>query len=702
MLLAFSPNAPAPPGRHRHRSGHADAHGRAGPSTLVGALLVAVLGSACAGDADELFGPGFDGCTPGQSRSCYDGPVDTLDVGPCRAGQQTCNEQGTAFGPCEHQVVPGEEDCRTPVDESCDGLTPPCPPGYPVVDLRADADRDGVVELDDPDEDRDEDRWEADHGAIFLANIDDDEQVCPVVEDDDELAGCHDAADERVNGPLDALDLARLRTVPWPAAPEDASGTIAVTPSAAAARTRLFERTADRFVPYRPGDELSAAKLRAGVELAIEGLDIVRSEAAWDGFVELTLFVDGGTGPDGPWPDAADTVRMRVAPVLFRHHLSPAQAVYVAQVEGFPGSDAFVADVEQAVSEAQVPGGLTRFTDYADQWTQDYFETAYTAMPSEQGQHVIHVNFRSPNYRGSQPRLRQAGRIVFTELRGPNVAGVAQYDPDHPDAMDSLNSFGNLEAIPPHVHQGVAWPAGRVLIGSSPSHYPDRSFVELVSSQQEQAPVTIDTQWLLVGHVDETVHFVPAATPRGFVMLAADPTLARSMLEAECDVDAPATTPGCSVEMFVDKWWSLTEPATVTIEQVLNDPDVMNESAWAASAIGEQLTTLREAIGLGDDEIVPVPVLFHPVDGKAVAYQPNTVNGFVLDDRHFATAATHGPRIGGVDPFAAQLEAALGAFGITVHWVEDWRYYHRYHGDVHCGLNATRQVPAEAWWEATP
>jgi len=147
-----------------------------------------------------------------------------------------------------------------------------------IVDLRADTNRDGVVELDDATEDADEDTWTADHGAVFLANIDDDEVACPgdASLSDTDLAACNDAADDVVNGPDDLLDMARLQTVPWPGAPEDATGTVQVsTPDF----VRLFIRRNDEFTVLEPGATLTAEELRAGVELALEGKDVVRDPA---------------------------------------------------------------------------------------------------------------------------------------------------------------------------------------------------------------------------------------------------------------------------------------------------------------------------------------------------------------------------------------------------------------------------------------
>ncbi len=58
-------------------------------------------------------------CNPG-SRPCYTGPEGTQDVGICKAGTQTC-QQDRKWGPCEKQVLPRLEDCSNQTDDNCDG-----------------------------------------------------------------------------------------------------------------------------------------------------------------------------------------------------------------------------------------------------------------------------------------------------------------------------------------------------------------------------------------------------------------------------------------------------------------------------------------------------------------------------------------------------------------------------------------------------
>lgn len=102
------------------------------------------LGSAGVGGSGAGGGAGFDAgvggggsggagggldteCEPGLMRDCYGGPPGTANVGACTVGSERCNDEGSAFGPCIGEVLPGDEvptpQGETPVDEDCDGMT---------------------------------------------------------------------------------------------------------------------------------------------------------------------------------------------------------------------------------------------------------------------------------------------------------------------------------------------------------------------------------------------------------------------------------------------------------------------------------------------------------------------------------------------------------------------------------------------------
>jgi protein-arginine deiminase len=380
------------------------------------------------------------------------------------------------------------------------------------------------------------------------------------------------------------------------------------------------------------------------------------------------------------------------------HHLLTEESVYALKIPGMEDSLVHFADLQAAADEVGVPlDDMSEQLSIAiDQWTQDYMEFGYMSMPAAGGaQHVVHVAYRAANLEGLTPKypLRKAGRVVFTKFRGPDFAGVQEYLPGHSAASDSLNSFGNWETIPPHTAGGAIYPLGRLMVGSVEGFAPDPNFLGMVEAQGWQPSVHIDTSWLAVGHVDETLSFAKADNARGWILLVNDPLMAKQMLE-----EASSGGYGDTL-MFAGMETMYGQPAQRTIDQVLADPEVMGESADSAVEVEAQVQTLRDAIDLEDEQIVLIPYLHERVMGKSLAYNPATINSLYIADDLYAAPETHGPEIEGVDIFKAQFEAAMAAWGIGVAWVENWNLYHILWGEVHCGTNSLRATPEVKWWE---
>ena len=548
--------------------------------------------------------------------------------------------------------------------------------GAPSAHLSVDADRDGA--LDPPGADLV--TWDATRGAILLANV-----------DDDASRGDSDAADDVVDGDADIDDLAPLAVSAWPDAPDGASATLAVD-GVAAPPVRLFRVTGDPAsaagyaVDDASGATLDAAALRAGARFALEAVDFASStaEGGFGGAVEATLEVRDDAGA----VVAREVARLRVAPVVFQHDLARAEAVYYTDF-GFDSAPLLrgLKPAAQA-ADALTPVGLA----VDDQWAQDYFDVGLTSRPGPGGVPVV----MKVALRSAQP-WRDAGAVTTDQLRGPGWGTVFTHAEPYDDQTlgDSLNSFGNWTVVPPHEHAGTSWPLGRHLWGRSATIAPDAVFEEFVRAQRVQGELHIDTTWLYVGHVDELVSFVPATTPHGFRLLVASPKRARQML-----LDLQAGGHG-DAKLFTAKKWvddnGAETSAETTVDAVLADADRLAASEDAQTRIDEATATLRAELGLADDEITEMPFLFERVAGAGLAYQPGTVNLLHLDG-HVVMPDPFGPVVDGVDTFRADLEARLGAAGLTVHFADDWDLYHRLDGEVHCATNVARAMPGD-WWK---
>ena len=505
--------------------------------------------------------------------------------------------------------------------------------------------------------------------TVVLPNLDDDSRRCHVTDAqmdalgaavDAELAACHDAADDVVNGRADERDLARLR------AHATTAGRVTVE-----GRARVFVRRGNH---WEPADELSKDELRRGADLGVEATDVRRP--GWDGRVTVTLEAGRTTSH-----------RLTVAPLLLQHDLQRATTVFAARPGDGPGRpdgwewpggwephdwDSFSRGLEKA------PMRYLTGTDtwWQDVWWQDLFEPAYATAHGR----TMRFAIRSANIWdvGGVRTPRPAGRAVFRDLRGPDVAVVQELSDDGRDALKDLrNATGNIESLPPY----RGYPRGRLVYGSDPAGAltPDPAFIGLLTSQDQQPPVVVDTSWLMVGHADETTHVVTARNARGWTIMVADPRLALSTLR-----EAQASGHGAA------RFTGTRENST--IDEVLADPTALADNEEAARHIDDQLAVLVNETGLRANELVRVPVLFMkpPELGLFVAATPGIPNGLSIDAHTFAAPDPHAPVVDGADLFKTVTERALE--DVDVHWVEDLGWAHLGGGEVHCTTNAWRAV----------
>ncbi|MER7500908.1 protein-arginine deiminase family protein [Nonomuraea pusilla] len=582
--------------------------------------------------------------------------------------------------------------------------------GAPEPALLADLNHDGHVTAADARATGEE--------AIFLPNLDDSQRRCRVdpadldalgAEADTRLAACNDAADAVVNGEDDAADLARLRLRAMPGVGDGATGELSVD-AAGADKIRVFaRRDGGGFRPVLPegGGRITAADLRQGLELGVEGRDVVRDASRWDGRVTITLTVK-----DGARRSVAE-VRMREAPLLLQNDLQPAVEVLAGKPGRGPGTPpsvevpeprdwgSFSKTLRKATRQSGLPeprfiSGTSQW--WRDIWWQDIFEPTTASMPAPGGTRTMRILVRSgnvftaPGQDGQlHPTPRPFARLIFRDLRGPGVGVVQQFTVSQRDVLtDMRNATGNVESLPPY----DSHPQGRLVYGTGQVRQPDPAFVRLLTGMGQglQQPVVLDTDWLLVGHVDETMHVVRARNQRGWTLMVADPRLAVNLLrEAKAAGDGKA-------QLFTGTG-SAEQP---TVDAVLANSRLIADNDKAAGHIDEQIAVMLAETKLPASELVRVPVLFTRADpdGQLLrAYTSGVPNGLSMNAQEFAAPDPHGPVIRGRDIFRQATETALAAQDVRVRWVEDYSWAHVIGGEVHCATNALRDTrSATPWW----
>lgn len=603
--------------------------------------------------------------------------------------------------------------------------------------IAADADRNGVVDQRDL-------MARNPRPATYLPNLDDDSGRCAraaavaykgakvgVITPAMKAAeACNDASDARVNGVRDAADLARVRVLPDRHASPSARVVLRLA-GPGAPNSRLFVHHRGKLRPAATVD-LDGTDLRRGIIAAVEGKGLVPTARRRDVRVEVAVTDSGRT--------RTSAVALRLAPFRLQHDLLPAQRIAVlradaSQRKAARGVSVTTADriaepelvrAEATAGPANMSDRVTRRTtalnarghlDYLagmaralrgtgtvlvpfasptyDQWIQDQFEPGFVTMPAADGRtQRMRVLLRTTGP-GAAPRATKAAIYSSLPHRDLGVADVASEgrDPRHDPGLDD---GGNLESLPPQPGDAL----GTAIIGSDPSRRPDRRLMATLRAQTGQRVVTIDTSWLAVGHVDETLHVFPAPTPRGFTVAFADPRLGVGLLRR-------AQAAGHGGARFGDP--NVNREGR-TIAEMLSDRKLMRDNETAAGHIDRQIGRLVASGRITRDEIVRLPVLMSvekeppsigaggkripPPPPRAGTVVPDVVNGVSVNPHLFLAPAQHTVSIDGRDLFEAETADRLGALGVQVRFVEDRLLAHAGGGDVHCASNALRVLPA--------
>jgi hypothetical protein len=378
--------------------------------------------------------------------------------------------------------------------------------------------------------------------------------------------------------------------------------------------------------------------------------------------------------------DVADTANVEVwaSPLLMNHHLQPAEYFFVVQVGGNTAMiNAFSAAFGNRFQAA--PGGSYQ----GDVWIQDELEFGYVKGETAGRQDLIIDS------------IRDRGLDDFPEDIQDDIFIVDTWG--IPSNKTTFDSFGNLECSPPVTVGDTEYPFGRIYFGhNGGSNGLDDGLRNFLHSQEVQAPVEIDTDWLIVGHVDEFSTFIPdPSSPKGFKLLFADVTLGYELLDS---LD-PATSLGTK--------YANTHGFS-TVGQLQNDDELrmVNEEVQD-DRLTPILAQMKAEFGLTDADVILIPSIFEKSSNssRVVALVPGQVNLVVgnvagetpklmVPDAFFRP----GGAAVGTDPYNNAFTAAMPD-GYDIVYVDNWSTYHANLGEVHCGTNVIRTPPAENWWE---
>ena len=589
-------------------------------------------------------------------------------------------------------------------------------------DIRADTNRDGIVDVTGDSDSAGKGAWSRTRGAIFLPNIGDKHLRCANTDrvgnplSNDELAYCNDASGHLLLAPEYA---APILTVPMNVS-DNTTARVYGTPRAAYERVRIFyledPSQPNATASWRLVDQqlnFNATQLREGLTLAIDGRQPAIDSSVWDGTVTVHFdLLDRVTQET-----ASDAVALKVAPVLTHHPLQRVETLVSTDANDTdPIQQYFVAQLDDAREKVGIEDPMFLFNQSSDIWAQDIVEPAYASMPGPDGPIAIRVMMRSAQ------STRTGGRQIFEQLRG---AGIGGFQPGGATGTgfgyNTIDSYGNLETIPPHrSKRGVLFKAGRAIFGKHYDTLTSQPVRDLLFGQGVQTPLVLETGWLRVGHVDEFVQFVPFDNDLGFTIAIAD---TRSAMQVLRDVAGAGHghIEAISFNASVATEFGKTAPDQVnmTVAEVLANQTFLDVNAYGQKHIDSNLDILLGEIPLDRGDVIRVPALFRdrsqgppfvrpdglPVYWQPVmkneyqlgAFSPSAINGIIIGSQYLSPKPW-GPVVDGVDVLAEAVEAAYARAGMNVTFIDDYMSHHMNGGEIHCGSNTLRQTDIE-WWE---
>uniref|UniRef100_A0A3Q4GZ03 Peptidyl arginine deiminase, type II n=1 Tax=Neolamprologus brichardi TaxID=32507 RepID=A0A3Q4GZ03_NEOBR len=375
-------------------------------------------------------------------------------------------------------------------------------------------------------------------------------------------------------------------------------------------------------------------------------------------------------------PIFTDKVVFKVAPwIMTPNTLRPVEVFVCSTSDNYQ----FLKGMRNLVAKSGYKLNICHeYVNRGDRWMQDELEFGYIDSPHHHFPVVL-----------DSPRDGNLANFPYDELLGPDFGYVTRVALD--EHVSSLDSFGNLEVSPPVTVNGKKYPLGRIIIGVAfPTATKGRNMTKVVQdflwAQKVQEPIALFSDWLFVGHVDEFMTFVPAPNRKGFRLLLASPDAGYKLFRGLQNSGHGQAT------LFDEQ---------ITLDKILKDEKLQAENNYVQSCIDWNRDVLKRELGLDDEDIIDLPILFKLVEDekeyRAVAYYPDMVNMIVLG-KNLGIPKPFGPKVNGRCALEAEMCSLMEGLGLNCTFIDDYSSYHQLLGEVHCGSNVRREPFEFKWW----
>uniref|UniRef100_A0A2K5DE06 Peptidyl arginine deiminase 2 n=1 Tax=Aotus nancymaae TaxID=37293 RepID=A0A2K5DE06_AOTNA len=557
-------------------------------------------------------------------------------LSPSTTLRVTMNQASTEASSDKVTVNYYDEEGSIPIDQAGLFLT------AIEISLDVDADRDGVVEKNNPK--KASWTWGPEgQGAILLVNCDRETPWLPK----------EDCRDEKVYSREDLKDMSQmiLRTKGPDRLPAGYEMVLYISMSDSD-KVGVFY-VENPFFGQRYIHILGRRKLYHVVKYTggsaellffVEGLCF--PDEGFSGLVSIHVSLLEYMAQDIPLtPIFTDTVIFRIAPWIMTPNILPPVSVFVCCMKD---NYLFLKEVKNLVEKTNCELKVCfQYVNRGDRWIQDEIEFGYIEAP--------HKGF--------------------------------------PVVLDSPRD-GNLKDFP--VKQ-LSSPNGKVyneIINQSGGRRMTKVVRDFLKAQQVQAPVELYSDWLTVGHVDEFMTFVPIPGTKKFLLLMAS-TAACYKLFREKQKDGHG-------EAIMFKGLGGMSSKRITINKILSNESLVQENLYFQRCLDWNRDILKKELGLTEQDIIDLPALFKmDEDHRARAFFPNMVNMIVLD-KDLGIPKPFGPHVEEECCLEVHVRGLLEPLGLECTFIDDISAYHKFLGEVHCGTNVRRKPFTFKWWHMVP